>query len=159
MELKYGSKNVTILFLDICNDCKALYISCFAFSFLSPVKTFLTIHLAGMTQGILSWSGQFFLLIIQTEGILLLLKLKPPQRSNLYIVGFVLSDHNLFGSGSMEFVVPIADSSAFFPISVRFSATETFSDLKVCLDFSLFVPLRFWSLILWLKLPEFGNFM
>ncbi|XP_031375819.1 coatomer subunit delta-like, partial [Punica granatum] len=34
-------------------------------------------------------------------------------------------------SGSMEFVVPPADSSAFFPISVQFSATSTFSDLKV----------------------------
>ncbi|XP_031250572.1 coatomer subunit delta-like [Pistacia vera] len=34
-------------------------------------------------------------------------------------------------SGSMEFVVPPADSSAFFPISVRFSATSTYSDLKV----------------------------
>ncbi|KAH7516228.1 hypothetical protein FEM48_Zijuj10G0113000 [Ziziphus jujuba var. spinosa] len=33
-------------------------------------------------------------------------------------------------SGSMEFVVPAADSSIFFPISVRFSATNTFSDLK-----------------------------
>ncbi|KAJ0081096.1 hypothetical protein Patl1_12284 [Pistacia atlantica] len=34
-------------------------------------------------------------------------------------------------SGSMEFVVPPADSSAFFPISVRLSATSTYSDLKV----------------------------
>ncbi|KAF3432069.1 hypothetical protein FNV43_RR26808 [Rhamnella rubrinervis] len=34
-------------------------------------------------------------------------------------------------SGSMEFVVPAADSSVFFPISVRFSAANTFSDLKV----------------------------
>ncbi|KAK1352177.1 Coatomer subunit delta [Heracleum sosnowskyi] len=34
-------------------------------------------------------------------------------------------------SGSMEFVVPPADSSAFFPISVRFTAASTFSDLKV----------------------------
>ncbi|RVW42154.1 Coatomer subunit delta-2 [Vitis vinifera] len=34
-------------------------------------------------------------------------------------------------SGSMEFVVPPADSSVFFPISVRFTAAKTFSDLKV----------------------------
>ncbi|XAR56298.1 hypothetical protein NMG60_11036732 [Bertholletia excelsa] len=34
-------------------------------------------------------------------------------------------------SGSMEFVVPIADSSVFFPISVRFTAASTFSNLKV----------------------------
>jgi hypothetical protein len=34
-------------------------------------------------------------------------------------------------SGSMEFVVPPADSSSFFPISVGFSASSTFSDLKV----------------------------
>ncbi|XP_059648249.1 coatomer subunit delta-like isoform X1 [Cornus florida] len=34
-------------------------------------------------------------------------------------------------SGSMEFVVPPADTSVFFPISVRFTAASTFSDLKV----------------------------
>lgn len=45
---------------------------------------------------------------------------------------------NVFGSGSMEFVVPLADSSAFFPISVRFVATDTFSDLKVCLYLTSF---------------------
>ena len=37
----------------------------------------------------------------------------------------------LFDSGSMEFVVPPADSSVFFPISVQFSAASTFSYLKV----------------------------
>ncbi|KAF5742785.1 coatomer subunit delta [Tripterygium wilfordii] len=41
-------------------------------------------------------------------------------------------------SGSMEFVVPPADSSVFFPISVRFSATSTYSDLKV----ANVIPLR-----------------
>jgi hypothetical protein len=57
----------------------------------------------------------------------------------LYITIFVffdlLSDLNIFGSGSMEFVVPQSDSSAFFPISVRFMATDTFSDLKVRIDY------------------------
>ncbi|CAK8543539.1 unnamed protein product [Lathyrus sativus] len=43
----------------------------------------------------------------------------------------VLLIDNSNRSGLMEFVVPQADSSAFFPISVRFAATETFSDLKV----------------------------
>uniref|UniRef100_A0A803KTK3 Coatomer subunit delta n=1 Tax=Chenopodium quinoa TaxID=63459 RepID=A0A803KTK3_CHEQI len=33
-------------------------------------------------------------------------------------------------SGSVEFAVPAADSSAFFPISVQFSAVNTFSGLK-----------------------------
>ncbi|XP_062103448.1 coatomer subunit delta-like [Humulus lupulus] len=33
-------------------------------------------------------------------------------------------------SGSMEFIVPPTDSSVFFLISVNFSATNTFSDLK-----------------------------
>ncbi|XP_015889259.2 coatomer subunit delta [Ziziphus jujuba] len=33
-------------------------------------------------------------------------------------------------SGSVELVVPAADSSVFFPISVQFSATNTFSGLK-----------------------------
>ncbi|XP_076950116.1 coatomer subunit delta-2-like [Bidens hawaiensis] len=41
-------------------------------------------------------------------------------------------------SGSMEFVVPPADTSAFFPISVRFSATSTFSNMKVV----SIIPLR-----------------
>ncbi|EEC71749.1 hypothetical protein OsI_04321 [Oryza sativa Indica Group] len=34
-------------------------------------------------------------------------------------------------SGSLEFTVPAADPSTFFPISVGFSASNTFSDLKV----------------------------
>ncbi|MED6160283.1 hypothetical protein PIB30_050128 [Stylosanthes scabra] len=34
-------------------------------------------------------------------------------------------------SGSLEFVVPQADSSAFFPIAVHFMSTHTFSGLKV----------------------------
>ncbi|PIA61910.1 hypothetical protein AQUCO_00200123v1 [Aquilegia coerulea] len=34
-------------------------------------------------------------------------------------------------SGSLEFAVPPVDSSVFFPISVRFTAANTFSDLKV----------------------------
>ncbi|KAE8808587.1 Coatomer subunit delta-1 [Hordeum vulgare] len=34
-------------------------------------------------------------------------------------------------SGSMEFIVPPADPSTFFPISIGFGASNTFSDLKV----------------------------
>eukprot|EP00268_Persea_americana_P053234 TRINITY_DN600_c0_g1_i4.p1 TRINITY_DN600_c0_g1~~TRINITY_DN600_c0_g1_i4.p1 ORF type:complete len:531 (+),score=141.46 TRINITY_DN600_c0_g1_i4:143-1735(+) len=34
-------------------------------------------------------------------------------------------------SGSLEFVVPPADQSVFFPINVRFTAAKTFSDMKV----------------------------
>ncbi|KAJ8572645.1 hypothetical protein K7X08_009156 [Anisodus acutangulus] len=34
-------------------------------------------------------------------------------------------------SGALEFVVPAADPSAFFPISARFTASRTFSDVKV----------------------------
>ncbi|KAI7740660.1 hypothetical protein M8C21_019756 [Ambrosia artemisiifolia] len=41
-------------------------------------------------------------------------------------------------SGSLEFVVPPVDTSVFFPISVRFSATSTFSDMKV----ASIVPLK-----------------
>nr|GLL39720.1 coatomer subunit delta [Ipomoea trifida] len=33
-------------------------------------------------------------------------------------------------SGSLEFVVPAADPSSFFPISARLSSSKTFSDLK-----------------------------
>lgn len=43
----------------------------------------------------------------------------------------VLLIDNSNRSGSLEFVVPQVDASAFFPISVRFMATDTFSDLKV----------------------------
>jgi len=58
---------------------------------------------------------------------------------DLCIFRFALSDLNIFGSGSLEFVVPQADASAFFPISVRFIATDTFSDLKVCLMIFFFI--------------------
>ncbi|CAO2815311.1 unnamed protein product [Amaranthus hypochondriacus] len=34
-------------------------------------------------------------------------------------------------SGALEFVVPAADPSSFFPISVRFTATSTFGEVKV----------------------------
>ncbi|XP_019190085.1 PREDICTED: coatomer subunit delta-like isoform X1 [Ipomoea nil] len=34
-------------------------------------------------------------------------------------------------SGSLEFVVPAADPSQFFPISARFTSSRTFSDLKI----------------------------
>ncbi|KAL0436126.1 UNVERIFIED_CONTAM: Coatomer subunit delta [Sesamum radiatum] len=34
-------------------------------------------------------------------------------------------------SGAMEFVIPAVDTSQLFPISVQFTATSTFSDLKV----------------------------
>ncbi|MED6106689.1 hypothetical protein PIB30_006633 [Stylosanthes scabra] len=37
----------------------------------------------------------------------------------------------LFPLGSLEFVVPQADSSAFFPIAVCFMSTHTFSSLKL----------------------------
>ncbi|KAJ6375220.1 hypothetical protein OIU77_000237 [Salix suchowensis] len=41
------------------------------------------------------------------------------------------SRNSILECGAMEFVVPPADSSSFFPISVRFSATSTYSELKV----------------------------
>ncbi|CAK9323280.1 unnamed protein product [Citrullus colocynthis] len=52
------------------------------------------------------------------------------SRNSVLEWSIVLID-NSNRSGSMEFVVPPADSSVFFPISVRFSAASTFSDLKV----------------------------
>ena len=57
---------------------------------------------------------------------------------DLCIFGFVLSDLNIFASGLLEFVVPQADASSFFSISVSFMATHTFSDLKVCMFLFLF---------------------
>lgn len=50
---------------------------------------------------------------------------------NAFLEWSILLIDNSNRSGSMEFVVPPADSSVFFPISVRFTATNTFSDLKV----------------------------
>jgi len=43
----------------------------------------------------------------------------------------ILLIDNSNSSGSMEFVVPKADPSAFFPIDVRFTAARTFCELKV----------------------------
>ncbi|MCO5548082.1 hypothetical protein L7F22_001539 [Adiantum nelumboides] len=42
---------------------------------------------------------------------------------------FLIDDTNR--SGSMEFVVPAADSSAFFPIDVKFTASTIYCDIKV----------------------------
>ncbi|KAE8688030.1 Coatomer subunit delta [Hibiscus syriacus] len=52
------------------------------------------------------------------------------SRNSVLEWSIVLID-NSNRSGSMEFVVLPADSSVFFPISVRFSATSLYSDLKV----------------------------
>ncbi|OVA11079.1 Clathrin adaptor [Macleaya cordata] len=52
------------------------------------------------------------------------------SRSSILEWSILLID-NSNRSGSMEFVVPPVDSSVFFPISVRFTAAKTFSDLKV----------------------------
>ncbi|KAJ0016865.1 hypothetical protein Pint_12149 [Pistacia integerrima] len=49
----------------------------------------------------------------------------------LFLEWSMLLIDNSNRSGLMEFVVPPTDLSAIFPISVRFSATNTFSDLKV----------------------------
>ncbi|XP_074285200.1 coatomer subunit delta-like [Silene latifolia] len=52
------------------------------------------------------------------------------SRNSILEWSIVLID-NSNRSGAMEFVVPAVDSSTFFPISVRFTASNTFSDLKV----------------------------
>ncbi|XP_027160766.1 coatomer subunit delta-like [Coffea eugenioides] len=52
------------------------------------------------------------------------------SRNSVLEWSIVLID-NSNRSGSMEFVVPPADPASFFPISVRFTAASTFSDLKV----------------------------
>lgn len=59
------------------------------------------------------------------------------SRNSLLEWSILLID-NSNRSGSMEFVVPPADASAFFPISVGFAATSTYSDLKV----ANIIPLR-----------------
>ncbi|KAK1297764.1 Coatomer subunit delta-1 [Acorus calamus] len=51
-------------------------------------------------------------------------------RSSMLEWSILLID-NSNRNGSMEFVVPPADSSAFFPINIRFTASSTFSNVKV----------------------------
>lgn len=51
-------------------------------------------------------------------------------RSSMLEWSIILID-NSNRSGSMEFVMPPADPSAFFPIAIRFTAARTFSDVKV----------------------------
>lgn len=52
-----------------------------------------------------------------------------PRKSTLEWTIVLIDDTNR--SGSMEFVVPAADTSAFFPIDVKFSASKTYCDIKV----------------------------
>ncbi|KAK9665047.1 hypothetical protein RND81_14G086800 [Saponaria officinalis] len=51
-------------------------------------------------------------------------------RNSVFEWSILLID-NSNRSGSVEFVVPATDPSAFFPISVQFTAIDTFSGLKV----------------------------
>jgi hypothetical protein len=51
-------------------------------------------------------------------------------KSSVFLWSILLID-NSNRSGSMEFIVPAADSSIFFPVSVRFTASDTFSGVKV----------------------------
>ena len=99
-----------------------LYLQVFTF-------LFLFFH-AGMTQETQSWNGQSFLLTNPTAGTwrnsisLLLVSCIVPNAVANTCCPFI-------SSGSMEFAVPATDPSSFFPISVGFSASSTFSDLKV----------------------------
>ncbi|KAH0654257.1 hypothetical protein KY289_031935 [Solanum tuberosum] len=52
------------------------------------------------------------------------------SRNSVLEWSIVLID-NSNRSGSLEFIVPAADPDVFFPISARFTASRTFSDLKV----------------------------
>ncbi|KAK4476824.1 hypothetical protein RD792_015984 [Penstemon davidsonii] len=52
------------------------------------------------------------------------------SRKSILEWSIILIDNNN-RSGSMEFVIPAVDTSDLFPISVRFTSTSTFSDLKV----------------------------
>ena len=106
--------------------------------FLYPLYFMHHLCLAGMTRGIPSWSGLYFLLMTQTAGVqtlgcyFLFKTLCATYIFNTSACRFLIFHFWILYSGSMEFVVPPADSSVFFPISVQFLATNTFSDLKVC---------------------------
>ncbi|KAK4438368.1 Coatomer subunit delta [Sesamum alatum] len=52
------------------------------------------------------------------------------SRKSILEWSMVLID-NSNRSGSMEFVIPAVDTSELFPVSVRFTSTSTFSNLKV----------------------------
>ncbi|RWW56388.1 hypothetical protein BHE74_00036899, partial [Ensete ventricosum] len=60
----------------------------------------------------------------------LLIIFRYDSRNSTLDWSILLIDHSN-RSGSMEFVVPPADSSVFFPITIRFTATSTYSDVKV----------------------------
>ncbi|CAL9048475.1 unnamed protein product [Musa banksii] len=55
---------------------------------------------------------------------------KYDSRNSTLEWSILLIDHSN-RSGSMEFVVPPADSSLFFPIAISFTAASTYSDVKV----------------------------
>ncbi|XP_074585744.1 coatomer subunit delta-1-like [Curcuma longa] len=55
---------------------------------------------------------------------------KYDSRNSTLDWSILLIDHSN-RSGSMEFVVPPADSAVFFPITVRFTAASTYSNVKV----------------------------
>ena len=105
----------------------SVILTCLSFIFLLP---------PGMTRETQCWNGPLFLLINPTEGtysicfLNTVLLLYPPVCS--YRVGntYCFFFFSIF-SGSMEFSVPAADPSTFFPISVGFFALNTFSSLKV----------------------------
>ncbi|CDP22263.1 unnamed protein product, partial [Coffea canephora] len=87
-----------------------------------------------LLRSLLFWSGLLYSLIIQTADLFDLesypfnLNYSWHFYSELIACELIACD---LGSGSMEFVVPPADPASFFPISVRFTAASTFSDLKV----------------------------
>ncbi|GMP50290.1 hypothetical protein CsSME_00016968 [Camellia sinensis var. sinensis] len=58
------------------------------------------------------------------------IKIMYDSRNSILEWSILLTD-NSNRSGSMDFVVPLVDASVFFPMSVRFTAASTFSELKV----------------------------
>jgi hypothetical protein len=62
----------------------------------------------------------------------------------------------------MRFLVPPADSSAFFPISIKFAASISYSDVKVCINlkkkkYRLPVPVIFFSWAFALEIEKLEN--
>ncbi|CDP21688.1 unnamed protein product, partial [Coffea canephora] len=82
-----------------------------------------------LLRSLLFWSGLLYSLIIQTADLFDLESYPFNLNYSWHFYSELIACD--LGSGSMEFVVPPADPASFFPISVRFTAASTFSDLKV----------------------------
>ncbi|CDP15680.1 unnamed protein product [Coffea canephora] len=117
----YTKKNIYILYTKVTKP------SFFVPSFSATAVPLLSPQF--LLRSLLFWSGLLYSLIIQTADLFDLESYPFNLNYSWHFYSELIACD--LGSGSMEFVVPPADPASFFPISVRFTAASTFSDLKV----------------------------